>query len=96
MGFAFRDFIPHFVEKQTQGMIFSHTEKLYDSLAAAVEEANRWITTNEIRVINLETVLIPSVTNLYEQASSTARFRVNGEGISIYYQFVRVWYETKQ
>jgi hypothetical protein len=85
----YHDFVP----KQTkQAAWFSPAE--YQSLDAALAEANLWIKENEIRVLNVETVVLPNIWSQFEEGSSDPALGASGESPSHWHQFIRVWYEV--
>lgn len=53
--FAFRDFAP----KQNRPSGFFQSAE-YDNLMEAVRQANLWVVDHQVRVVNIETVVIPS------------------------------------
>jgi hypothetical protein len=53
--FAFRDFAP---QRNRPSGFFQSAE--YDNLMDAVHQANTWVTNHQVRVVNIETVVIPS------------------------------------
>lgn len=62
----------------------------YESLGSTVERANQWLQESGVRLINVETVVLPNTEN--EQAASRATSRTSGEIGSTWCQVVRVWY----
>lgn len=85
MTLAHRDFFPRVVEP---GFFPSQ----HELLSAVVERANRWIASSSVRVINVETVLLPNVGG--EDDSSRSAIRTSGEWSSRWYQVIRVWYDA--
>ena len=77
----FQDFFPQVIK---QGGLFGEDE--YQNFNNLLSQANQWITEKQIKVINIETVV------LREQDSNNARF-VAEEPYC--YQFIRVWYESQ-
>lgn len=53
--FAFRDFAP----KQNRPSGFFQSAE-HDNLMEAVQQANLWVAAHQVRVVNIETVVIPS------------------------------------
>ncbi|MDB6026109.1 MAG: hypothetical protein JWM68_2332 [Verrucomicrobiales bacterium] len=64
----------------------------HETIASTVSRANEWIAQANVRVINVETVVLPNV-NKIEDASKIGIY-TSGEGSSRWYQLVRVWFET--
>jgi hypothetical protein len=84
------DFVPKMVKAQK---FLSPAE--YESFDAALEDANRWIQENNIRVVNVETVVLPNIWSRYEEGSGDTSLGTSGESPSFWHQFIRVWYEAK-
>ena len=99
MGIAFRDFVPNYTEKQVKMLLHSRTEATYENFDAAVRAANVWIDSSAVRIISLETVILPSLSPIDSLKSKETRLSlVSGGDItrtSNYYQFLRVWYEAR-
>lgn len=85
MAISYRDFFPQTVTKSFFG-------DKHESLSATVVRANDWIASDNIKVLNVETVVLPNVRN--EAAASEVGVRTSGEMSSWWYQVVRVWYEV--
>jgi hypothetical protein len=85
----FRDFVPRVV---AEGSLFKAAE--YESLTVAVGAANAWIHENQIRVINVETVVLPNIWSRWEEGSTDTSLGTSGDSPSHWHQFVRVWYRT--
>jgi hypothetical protein len=62
-------------------------------LPATIVRANQWIAESAVRVINVETVVLPNVRQV-EDASEVG-IRTSGGMSSYWYQVVRVWYEVE-
>ena len=73
--FAFRDFAPK--QKRPVGF-FQSAES--DNLMEAVLQANLWVVDHKVKVLNIETVVLPN------SISDSAPW----------YQFIRVWYEFEE
>jgi len=86
MSFKYKDFFP---EVLSSG--FFSTE--HESLTATVARANQWVTACKVRVINLETVVLPNIRSV-EDAGEVG-IRTSGEVSSHWYQVVRVWYDME-
>ncbi|MEX2174021.1 MAG: hypothetical protein WD872_06645 [Pirellulaceae bacterium] len=85
----YHDFVPQMVAPA--GFL---TPAEYDSLDKALVEANQWIKENEIRVLNVETVVLPNIWNRFEEGSRDPALGMSGDSPSHWHQFVRVWYEV--
>src|SRR2546430_16799671 len=85
----YQDFVP----KMTKPAAFLSPAE-HESFDAALTAANRWIKENEIRVVNVETVVLPNIWSRYEEGSRDPSLGTSGESPSFWHQFVRVWYEV--
>jgi hypothetical protein len=83
----FQDFVP----LRTAAPAFLKDAE-YESFEEAVAAANRWIQENGIRVVNVETVVLPNIWSRYEEGSTDTSLGTSGESPSHWHQFVRVWY----
>lgn len=85
MAIAFKDFFPQVTRS---GFLSSE----YEFFNVVVARANDWMASSGVRVINLETIVLPNV-NTAEEALQT-NIRTSGEMSSYWRQFLRVWYEA--
>jgi hypothetical protein len=85
----YRDFVP----KMTKPAAFLSPAE-HESFDATLVLANRWIKENEIRVVNVETVVLPNIWSRYEEGTRDASLGTSGESPSFWHQFIRVWYEV--
>jgi hypothetical protein len=85
MLIGYKDFFPVLLKSG----FFSNE---HETIAATVSRANEWIAQANVRVINVETVVLPNVKNAEE--TSKVGIRTSGEMSSYWYQVVRVWFET--
>lgn len=83
----FQDFVP----RMTMPPAFLRGAE-YETFDEAVQAANRWIDENQIRVINIETVVLPNIWSRYEEGSTDSELGTSGESPSHWHQFVRIWY----
>jgi hypothetical protein len=83
----FRDFTPRVL---SEAALFKAAE--YESFDAAVAAANQWIRDNKIRVINIETVVLPNIWSRWEEGTTDTSLGTSGDSPSHWHQFVRVWY----
>ncbi len=66
----------------------------YESFDAAVEAANQWLAeTPSIRLIKLETVVLPNIHSRWEEGSNDASIGTSGDSPSEWHQFLRCWYQ---
>jgi hypothetical protein len=84
----YQDFVP----KMTKPPAFLSPAE-HESFDAAVAAANRWVKDNGIRVVNIETVVLPNIFSRYEEGSRDASLGTSGESPSFWHQFIRVWYD---
>lgn len=85
MPLKYKDFFPVVLKSG-----FFSTE--HEALQATVARADQWVAESGVRVINVETVVLPNIESV-EDASKIG-IRTSGERSSRWYQIVRVWYET--
>jgi len=86
MSFKYKDFFP---EVLSSGF-FSEE---HESLTATVARANQWVEARKVRVLNVETVVLPNIESAEE--AGEVGIRTSGEVSSHWYQVVRVWYEAE-
>jgi hypothetical protein len=84
----YRDFVPEMVEPPG---FFSPAE--HESFDAAVADANLWIAENRIKVLSVETVVLPNIWSRFEKGTSDGALGTSGEQPSHWHQFVRIWYQ---
>ena len=87
---AYQDFVPRITDR---GGLFKQAQ--FDTLRTSLLEANRWIRERNIRVLNLETVVLPNVHASWEEGSEDASLRTSGEMSTTWHQFIRVWYDLQ-
>lgn len=85
----FRDFVP---EMLSAPALFKAGE--YESMEAALAAANSWIKEYDIKIVNVETVVLPNIWSRYEEGTSDVALGTSGEMPSHWHQFVRVWYKS--
>lgn len=84
---AYEDFIP----QQTSGPgFFSSAE--YQSFDEALRAANAFVADRDVKVLNVETVVLPNVWDMSEEGTTDASIRTSGDMASTWHQFIRVWY----
>ncbi len=84
----FRDFVPEMISAPA---LFKAGE--YESMEAALATANAWIKEYDVKIINVETVVLPNIWSRYEEGTSDVALGTSGEMPSHWHQFVRVWYQ---
>jgi|SaaInlStandDraft_1057018.scaffolds.fasta_scaffold282405_1 hypothetical protein len=86
----YEDFIP----RQTSGPgFFSSAE--YESFDEALKAANSFVAGRDLKVLNIETVVLPNVWDTSEEGTADASIRTSGDISSTWHQFIRVWYERQ-
>lgn len=88
---AYQDFVP---KRKTAGSLLRKAE--FESFDAAVEAANEWIKQNSVKVVTIETVVLPNIhaPDLYGvQEGTRDADLLTMSGWAGWHQFVRVWYE---
>lgn len=85
--FAYRDFAPGALKgaRWFQGAT-------YETFDAAVAAANSWIAADAVKVINVETVVLPNIDAPGQGGTADAQLWT--ASMANWYQFVRVWYEA--
>ncbi len=85
----FRDFVPQMLSAPR---LFKAGD--YESIEAALAAANSWIKEDDVKIINVETVVLPNIWSRYEEGTTDVALGTSGEMPSHWHQFVRVWYRT--
>jgi hypothetical protein len=85
----YQDFVP---QMTAPGGFLTPAE--YESFDRALEAANAWIKENDLRVMNIETVVLPNIWSPQEQGSGDTSLRTSGDFLSNWHQFIRVWYQV--
>jgi hypothetical protein len=83
---AFKDFVPK--QEGTRPALLGLVQApVFAELEEAVSRANRWIGRAGVRILNVETVLLPNVAETNQSAVVTNRDMQDS-----WRQFIRVWY----
>jgi hypothetical protein len=85
MVIGYKDFFPAVVKSG-----FFSTE--HEELPSTVARANDWIAQSRVRLINVETVVLPNVRQ--EEDASQVGICTSGDLSSYWFQVVRIWYEV--
>jgi len=85
----FKDFTPRQLSK---GGFLSAAQ--YESFEHAVKEAGSWVDSEQVTVINIETVVLPNMHSPHEEGSTDAELRQSGDFVTAWSQFIRVWYQA--
>ena len=83
----FADFEPRVIDP---GGFFR--EQTLESFREVLAQANEWIRTEQVDVINVETVVLPNMHD--EEGTEDVSLRTSGEYMSQWYSFIRVWYRV--
>lgn len=84
----FHDFVPEMLTPPGFLKVATH-----EPLQAALDRANAWVQDNHVRVINIETVVLPNIWSRYEEGASDPALGTSGESPSQWHQVIRIWYE---
>ena len=85
----FRDFVPKMISAPS---LFKSGE--YESFEEALEAANQWIKEYDIKVVSIETVVLPNIWSRWEEGSTDVALGTSGEMPSHWHQLIRCWYRT--
>ena len=84
----FKDFVPKML---ALGGFLKRAE--FDTFEQAAEAAGRWAQSKGVRVVNVETVVLPNLHSPHEEGSVDAAIHTSGEMASSWHQFLRIWFE---
>jgi hypothetical protein len=87
MAIKFADFVPRQVK--APGFL---TAGDYETFDAAATAASDWITKHSVRVVAMETVVLPSVWAPGEQGTRDGA--LPSYQVTQWHQFLRVWYQA--
>lgn len=88
MSLLVKDFVP----EKSKGSLFKSGK--IQSFEEVLEKANEWISKNPgLKIINVETVLLPNIHEKDEEGSHDTELWTGGESSSHWYQLLRVWYQ---
>ena len=90
MMLKYKDFVP---KQITPPGFFDGGQ--HESLAAALDACNNWIRKSEIKLVNIETVVLPNIWSKWEEGSDDASIGTSGDSPSHWHQFIRCWYQTR-
>lgn len=90
---AFKDFVPRQLRAPRFGFNADALQGEYETLEAALAAANEWLAGQSVRVVTVETVVLPNLWTEWEQGSADPVLG-SPSGGPLWYQFIRVWYET--
>ena len=84
----YKDFVP---KQITAPGLFEPGE--HESFDDALLAANKWLETSGVRLISLETVVLPNIWSKWEEGSADASIGTSGDSPSRWHQFLRCWYQ---
>ena len=83
----YKDFVPK--QRKAPG-IFDQGD--HESFDEAVVAMNEWLVQNPVKLINLETVVLPNIWSRWEEGSRDASIGT-GDSPNRWHQFIRCWYQ---
>ena len=86
----YKDFVP--CQTQAPGWLKPGE---FESFDAAVEAANQWLSESNVRLIQMETVVLPNIHSRWEEGSTDASIGTSGDSPSFWHQFLRCWYQDE-
>ena len=86
----YKDFVP----KQISAPGIFHAGE-HESFDEAVLAANQWLKNSQVKLVYLETVVLPNIWSKWEEGSADASIGISGESPSLWHQFLRCWYEEE-
>jgi hypothetical protein len=84
----YRDFVPQQVSPP--GFLRPGEYETFDD---ALRAANEWLQSHQIKLLGIETVVLPNIWSRYEQGTADASLGISGEDPSHWHQFIRCWYQ---
>jgi hypothetical protein len=90
----FRDFVPRQLQAPHFGLTSEALQGQYETLEAALGAANEWLGGAGVRIVNVETVVLPNLWAVWEEGSHDPVLSSPG-GSARWFQFIRVWFEEK-
>lgn len=85
---SFRDFAPKLLDRGNR-----LTGATYEPFEAAITAANAWIQQAGVKVINVETVVLPNIWYGNEEGTKDSALTTL-QGQAVWHQFIRVWFEA--
>ena len=86
----YKDFVPKQIA--APGFFEAGEHETFDD---AVVAANDWMASNNIRLVNIETVVLPNIWSKWEEGSADASIGTSGDSPSRWHQFLRCWYQDE-
>lgn len=85
MTLGYKDFFPILLES-------GFFKKKFEDLSTTLGRANKWLATSGLKIVNVETLLLPNVSR--EADASITCLYTGGETSSSWVQVIRVWYHV--
>lgn len=89
MKLMFRDFVPN---QLTPPGLFREGD--FGTLEDCLQAANQWVEESNIKLINIETVVLPNIWSQFEEGSTDVSLGT-GDTVSRWHQFIRCWYQIE-
>ena len=86
----YKDFVPNQIA--TPGIFAEGEHETFDD---AVIAANQWLASHNVKLVNLETVVLPNIWSKWEQGSKDASIGTSADFVSRWHQVLRCWYQTQ-
>jgi hypothetical protein len=88
----YKDFVPKEIE--APGFLNPGEHESFDHAVVAV---NTWLAKHDhIRLVSIETVVLPNIWSRWEEGSGDASIGTSGDTPSRWHQFLRCWYQEEQ
>jgi hypothetical protein len=88
MMLHYKDFVPKQISPP--GFFDPGSHEPFD---AAVDECNQWLAASNVKLVNIETVVLPNIWSRWEEGSADASIGTSGDAPSHWHQFIRCWYQ---
>ena len=88
---AFKDFVPK-QEGTKPALLGLLQNPVYADLDEAMASANQWIASTGVRILNVETVLLPQYAATQFANTNQSAWVINHDMPQTWRQFIRVWY----
>lgn len=85
------DFVPRQISEPG---LFSPGE--HEDFDAALRAANDWLAKNRVRLVSIETVVLPNIWSRWETGPADASLVTSSDNPNRWHQFIRCWYLDEQ
>lgn len=89
----YKDFVPRQVTSTRKGLFGGSTTTEFETVDDAVAAANAWLASAGVKLLNVETVVLPNVWEEHEGGTADGSLFASGSGAT-WHQVVRCWYVT--